>query len=384
MFSWQLVKFFIYLSLPWFAKKIINWLKGPSSKGAADKKIQEEPLALWEKAVIVGSLAYVFYQLFMGLFWIHKANYFFNFGIQSFDLPGYMIRSRMREYVNHMTELYPEQMKEMLECRSSEQCSLTQLSSCKKLAWLERPFLRYSYLTDQLVNANERKLYIKHGEDAFLQCSYCKEDYDYSVYNIIGMALSYLSFLFVAKNLCMIRNKAGWFNFAVIYAVCIGAHELYQYLGPYHDLSMYDGLFGKWRAKISLKLEKVETIRRIFFAIGTLIVSCFDRKSGAFLTKVIAINRQLEGCLKRANLLRMQRVAVNQDSALGKFQNDQVARRERLRESVYLDDEFSKYKKEVMANSGSLLDEYCGQVNASLDEFEREAKLERERMLSEQ
>ena len=100
----------------------------------------------------------------------------------------------------------------------------------------------------------------------------------------------------------------------------------------------------------------------------------FDRELGGFLQQLTVINKALEGCLRKANLLRMQKIAVNQDADLRRFQNDQVVRREHVRQSVLMDEEFSKYRKEIVINSSALLDECCGHVKASFDELERDTK----------
>lgn len=374
MFSWGLVKFFIYLSFPYIIKRFFKWIQTRSQSKSTPATAPLIPYRAWEWILLCIGILYAFMQLFLALYWIHRSNYFTNLRITSFELPSYMLRSQLRKLIDAMSAKYPQAMHEMMQCRKEQECLPESLSTCQNTYWLERPFVRLANLTELLCVAANRKKYIKHGEDAFLNCSYCTEDWDYYVYNVVGMGLSYLAFLMLAKGISHIRGKTSWFNIAVIFAFVLFAHELYHYTSPLNQLALYDSLFKHFMSATSLKLEKTETIRRVCFAIGILVMSAFDREMGGFLQHLVRINKTLEGCLKKANLLRMQKIAVNQDADLRRFQNDQVVRREHVRQSVLMDEEFSKYRKEIVANSSALLDECCSHVKASFDELERDTK----------
>lgn len=366
MVSWSVVKFFFYLSLPWLFGRVVKRI---TQKSAETPK---KPIAhkTYEKWTVLFGVVYAAFQIFYALYVDQRHNFFQTLKIDSVDVPGYMLRFQFQKYCEEQASGPKKKAFErMLQCRAESKCGPLELSPCTEVRALEREYVRLARLAEELRSVPQRKRYMRHGDDAFLRCFFCTEEGDFALYNACTIAASYVGFLFVQKVLTsFVQGKAGWFRFACIFAACLLLHEAYFYASSGHAIALYDWLFVGSRV-FAPKMTKLCVVRRLLFAVGTLIVAAFDNGIANIADRIDAINAALEKTLQRSHLLRMHKIAVNQDGDLRRFAAEVTNSREKVRESVYRDEDFAKYKTAILANVPRDLEEFTRSIDRNVDDL---------------
>lgn len=370
MYFWSVAKFFFYLSLPWIVKKIFSLI----TKRSATTSNNEIPsTSKSSKFLFLFSVLYAAHQLFQVLYVEPQKNAFVNLSIPRVDIPGYVIKQHFSKYTDQLKKKSNgNDFEKMLQCRQREECSLNQLSSCSSLHSIEIPYLRLLKLSEELRNIPARKLYLKNGDDAYLKCTFCKDDSDYFLYNLPFISFAYVGFLVLIKIITIILpQKQGWFKFGCIYVVCFVIHEIYYYKSSLGNTPLYDYLFVG-NSLVATRMQKLNVIRRLAFTFGLLIICLFDKEEKSPLSAMKAVNEKLQKTLNRAQLMKIQKKAIESDAELRRFVIDQTNIQEKAQQLIYQDEEFSGYQKEVFPKATEQYKEFTNIVSENISDLLRE------------
>lgn len=242
---------------------------------------------------------------------------------------------------------------------------------------LEVQFVRLARLTEMLSQPALRRIYAKYGEEALLNCAFCKEEGDYCLYVLVQSALFYLGNLMAFRAWTLaVPGKSGWWRLFCILVGLLAVHEVWLFaISPSGalEVGLFDLLWAPWAAN-SLLLQKVAVLRDAIIGIALVIACVFDKReagdeccgSETPLSQGKAASKSLERALKNGNLLRLYKVAVGGDGDLRRFTVEQSIRRELMRDSVMQDEQLAEYKRQVMGNSSAMLEAYAKEVVGQL------------------
>jgi len=83
-------------------------------------------------------------------------------------------------------------------------------------------FEHVTYLFDKLKMPSKRTIYLRFGEDAFLDgASFCRDDTDYMLFISPGVFFTYIQFMLVVGILTSLPRKAHWRSVMLLFAVVL-------------------------------------------------------------------------------------------------------------------------------------------------------------------
>ncbi|RIB06567.1 hypothetical protein C2G38_2115757 [Gigaspora rosea] len=186
-------------------------------------------------------------------------------------------------------------------------------------------------LLEKLSSLENRLIYAAYGQEALLECNYCKSVTDYSMFIVPNVVWSYIMMLMVLGISTMTKRKSHWRIYGVIFLIGCGFIELYTLLTTDIRKNAAHGV-------IEFLYNNTDYYRRMAFAGLSLAVLFFnkaDERSDMEMVQEIKRNQEIIiHCIKATDL---QRAAVLRDSNLRRLFEEFYKKRETEENDVVMD-----------------------------------------------
>lgn len=314
---------------------------------------------IYQKVITGIVLIYVIFKL--GSISVFGRQNFFQKVNVRLDSPSYIIRNHYRSYLQSWAE-YDSIIKEMTGALENE----SELEKFNDHP-LYSEFLNMQKLSEQLKIKEKKNLYSKFGEDAFLNCDYCKNDNDFIMYLTPSAIFEYSLFLILIGLLSSSFSKSNWRNYGLLIALVSFAIEAYAFVFPTQsstNFEPYDAIFGD--DMFTLRFQKIKFIRDAIFTVFSLIVLLFDYgKDMRLRTSLEQLRNSIETSLEFLQATRIQDAALAIDETLQKFVTDSVKKKRSKLASIIADPVF----RQKVAEYGHKLniDELIPQKDKNID-----------------
>ncbi|RHZ77703.1 hypothetical protein Glove_174g155 [Diversispora epigaea] len=169
---------------------------------------------------------------------------------------------------------------------------------------------REEILLDKFQSLENRLVYAAYGEDALMECTYCKDISDYFYFIIPTIIWSYIIMWIILGISTMSNNKANMRTYGTIFLVGFGLFELYT-------LSTVDIQNNKITGTSEFLYCTTDFYRRLAFSglcIGILFYRKVEERSNMETIYEIIKNQEL--IVKRNKAINIQRTAVLRDEYL--------------------------------------------------------------------
>ncbi|CAG8432905.1 4734_t:CDS:1 [Diversispora eburnea] len=177
-------------------------------------------------------------------------------------------------------------------------------------------------LLDKFQSLENRLVYATYGEEALMECTYCKDISDYFYFIIPTIIWSYITMWVVLGISTMSNNKANMRTYGTIFLVGCGIFELYT-------LSTADIQNNKTTGTSEFLYCTTDFYRRLAFSIlclGILLYGKAEERSA--METIYGIIRNQELIIQRNKAINIQRTAVLRDENLRKIFEDFYKTRE--------------------------------------------------------
>lgn len=313
---------------------------------------------------IILNLILLFYIIFkLGTIFFYRRENFFAKINARIDSPSYVIRNHYRDYLEFWADNNAE-IKEIINVKENElESTLLERKSIYKT------FLNMQFLSEQLKIKEKKSIYSKFGEWAFLKCDYCKTDTDFIMFLAPSAIFEYSLFLILVGALSSYSSKSNWRLYGLVLAFLSFVFELYAFIFPLHSMTTfepYDFIFGD--DMLTLRYEKITTIREIFFLSFLIISLIFDNGKDQKLISVLDHSRNLlETSLSFLQAARIQSAAISIDENLQKHVLEVNKSNKSKLSSIISDPGF----RQKVADEGHKLniDELMEQKSKNIDEL---------------
>ncbi|CAG8750766.1 5022_t:CDS:1 [Dentiscutata erythropus] len=197
-------------------------------------------------------------------------------------------------------------------------------------------------LLEKLSSLENRLIYAAYGQEALLECNYCKSVTDYSMFIVPNMVWSYVMMLTVLGISTMTKRKSHWRIYGVIFLIGCGFTELYTLLTTDIRKNAAQGV-------IEFLYNNTDYYRRMAFAGLSLAVLLFnkaDERSDMEMIQEIKRNQEIIiHCIKATDL---QRGAVLRDNNLRKIFEDFYKKRETEENVVVMDQGYKAARNKTL------------------------------------
>ncbi|CAG8465959.1 2523_t:CDS:1 [Scutellospora calospora] len=198
-------------------------------------------------------------------------------------------------------------------------------------------------LLEKFSSLENRLIYAAYGQEALLDCNYCKNVTDYSMFIIPNVAWSYVMMLMVLGISTMARRKSHWRIYGVIFLIGCGFFELYTLLST-------DVIKNSAHGITEFLYNNTDYYRRMAFAVLSFtifFINKADNKSDMDIIQEIKRNQEIIiHCSKAANL---QRTAVLRDNNLRKIFEEFYRRRETEENVVVTDQSYKDARNKTLS-----------------------------------
>nr|CAG8539022.1 1515_t:CDS:1 [Entrophospora candida] len=174
-------------------------------------------------------------------------------------------------------------------------------------------------LLEKLKSIGNRMIYATYGEEALLECTYCKEPTDYLYYIFPTIGWSYVVVVFVLGLVTMLKRKSHWRVYGVIFLVGCGVVEFYTF-------SQAD---VKQNGNTEFLYCTMDLYRRLAFSFLFLAIILIDKTNERSTNEILKdVAKRQEAIIYRAKAVNLQRIAVLRDSNLRRIFVDHFKRLE--------------------------------------------------------
>jgi hypothetical protein len=382
MISLGVIQFFFYLGLPWLIGKGFSYLSkmGKRSKrgsvdASTDDASETKMMPLKDRAIFAIVIVFLVHYAWF-CFGNGAPKNFFQLTNTPTNAPGFQLRENYKAFLQAQAEDNPafaEAMKKLGDLSPKVEEEDIRLFRARRHAYAysifgyyvnpedvgsdsessTAPYLseeeilyeKYQYIFDRLKSPAKRTLYLKYGEDAFLDCHFCQDDYDYLYFIGPLIASSYVAFLIAGGALSILKRKSNWRNIFILFCGVLAICELFYYIAPNEmsSLDLYSSIFPE-EDKAST-FQKLEIVRKIFFGAALLLGLLFDN---GHKRSEIDIIHDMGDCIEETIAIhqtaRLQKLAMMYDGALRKFYMEHYEKAEKSWNS----DEFNRKVSDVM------------------------------------
>ena len=370
MISLGVIKFFFYLALPYLLTRGIGWLtgNGKARKGAkTDSMFSMKPLTPKETFVYSVALIAIFNYILAIYGSVQKPSFFQMVNCPT-NAPTFLVREHYQAYCQQRadeSELFKEAMKIYEESGSPSLGSEDDPSggAYKRHRYAFRepfylPYLRWmanlfsgsisdyqskeeiiseeqlefehlTYLFDRLKMPSRRTIYLKYGEEAFLDgSSFCRDDNDYILFLAPSSLFTYIQFLLVVGIITTLPKKSNWRSIMVLFAVVLLVCEVLFFVAPQEmegSLQLFEFLSSKDMQEQTTTTQKLELTRKFLFGAAILLILLMDNGNKVSDVDLLShVQEKLETTLSRDHTLKMMRQAVFSNTILRDFYMKQV------------------------------------------------------------
>ncbi|CAG8665237.1 23983_t:CDS:1 [Cetraspora pellucida] len=208
-------------------------------------------------------------------------------------------------------------------------------------------------LLEKLSSLENRLIYAAYGQEALLECNYCKNITDYSMFIVPNVVWSYVMMLTVLGISTITKRKSHWRIYGVIFLIGCGFIELYTLLTTDIRKNAAQGV-------IEFLYNNTDYYRRMAFIVLSLAVLFFnkaDERSDMEMIQEIKKNQEvIIHCIKATEL---QRTAVLRDNNLRRIFEEFYKRIETAEKDVVMDQGYKAARNRTLSkmNMARLLKE---------------------------
>lgn len=321
-----------------------------------------KPKRVFDKIVNYVVIIYIVSKL-ASIFLFDSENFFARTNCRM-DSPSYVIRNHYRTYLENWADANPDvaNIVKFLE-NSSDISSLEENT-------LHRDILNLQYLSEQLKSKEKKYFYSKFGENAFLHCDYCTNDYDYMMYLAPSILYEYSLFLILIGALSSSSHKSNWRIYGLFTAFISLSLEAYGLVFTSQPSSAsfepFDAIFGD--DMFTLRFEKILIIRNILFIMFLLIAYLLDNEKDLKLETIFdQLRTSLGTSLAFLQSTRIQNAAITIDENLSKYVNESGRLNKSKLASIISDGNFRQKVAEIGHKLN--LDEMLEQKDKNIEEL---------------
>lgn len=204
--------------------------------------------------------------------------------------------------------------------------------------------LEFEYVTfmfERLKMPSKRTIYLRFGEEAFIDGTYCREDTDFMMFIAPSVLFTYFQFLLVVGFLTSLSRKSKWRSVAILFVCILLFCETLYYISPQEmeSLQLFEYLFPASMHERVTQYQKLDLCRRLLFSAALLLMLLIDHgHKVSDLDLLQHIQGKQDANLARDQTLKLMRQAIFMHPTLRQFYLDQADKAEAL----YRNDEFNK------------------------------------------
>lgn len=277
-----------------------------------------KPKRVFDK--IVNSVVIIFIISKLASIFLFDSRNFFARTNCRIDSPSYVLRNHYRTYIENWAETNPE-VANIVKIQDNSY----DISGHEGKA-LHKDILNLQYLSEQLKSKEKKYFYSKFGENAFLHCDYCTNDYDYLLYSAPNILYEYSLFLILIGALSSSSHKSNWRIYGIFTAFISLSFEVYGLVFTSEPSSAssfepFDAIFGD--DMFTLRFEKILIIRNILFILFSIIAYILDNEKDMKLETIFdQLHTSLGTSLAFLQSTRIQNAAIAIDENLSKYVNE--------------------------------------------------------------
>ncbi|KAI9197492.1 uncharacterized protein BJ171DRAFT_221569 [Polychytrium aggregatum] len=233
-----------------------------------------------------------------------------------------------RSFFRYMAQTFPGWTEDYL---AQEIAAGSTASGLESIARLER-------LLELLASIENRAIYLKFGELALLDCSWCTSPPDYMIFSLAPMLAEYAMALIIVGLSTSTARKAFWRIYGTVVIVALALFEIYAFrLFPDSIIiTPSPFIFG-------------ETIRRAGVALVLLAIWLIDRKNEWSSIEIMAetIAKQ-QAVYKHFFVVRLAQAALLSETNLRRRFMEHHKEKEIANEAIYRDESFQQTREEAL------------------------------------
>lgn len=345
MTIWSLIKFLTFMFLPWIIGKFFKLLSKAAKSQQNSGKSKVVPSiaipSLWDRIrisiLIVATIQYFWISIGGGC----PKNFFQEIGV-SVDAPVFQMRTLFGDFISREANASVafstavDSLKDSCCASGSpEEFELfRERRWCEKQLFFVSPFSaekdpltsseglryqKYQCLFERLKSPTRRSTYLQYGQEAALDCNWCTDETDYSIFVLSMAAMSYCFFLILIGLVSTKKEKRSWRKILVVITVFLAVFESLYYLAP-HEVASFDPYADIFSDASDVGLtQKLTILRHLFFGICLLLAILFDNGvSHSILDQISAISKQQDVVQDMISLERLQKSALVANKELRK------------------------------------------------------------------
>lgn len=329
MLDLGIIRFLVCLCIPWIVGRIVQRIRG-ENVATTEKKVHVRGSRLVH-LIVMGAMLHMLYYVMWGA----PRNIF-----EKVDIPnnalGFQFRAKYNEYMetrrnnSQVFNLAYETYKKSGIDNNVEYPRLRMQAKTHVFGWCYGEDGRYvsnqelevrclEYLFEKLKSPSRREVYLKYGEEALIDGTFCTDDMDYMLFVGPGVLLSYVYFLGLVGVLTILPQKQWWRNVGIFLGGMILVGEALYYISP-NEMRSIDVYSIFWKTEMVGTFQKLDITRNICFLclLGIMMLIDYGQKRSDKAV-VRDILRAQEAVLGRSETIRLMRSAVLENSVLRKF-----------------------------------------------------------------
>ena len=307
-----------------------------------------KPKRIFDK--IVNSVVLIYIIAKLASIFIFGSENFFSKTNCRIDSPSYVIRNHYRTYLENWAGANPDVANIVKSLENS-----SDISGYEEESPLHKEIFNLKYLSEQLKSKEKKNVYSKFGEDAFLHCDYCTNDYDYLMYLSPSALYEYCTFLVLIGALSSNPYKSNWRIYGLFSVFVSLALEVYGLVfasqsSTNTSFEPFDAIFGD--DMLTLRFEKILIVRNIIFVTCLSIAYLLDNEQDLKLETFLDQFRNTLGTsLAFLQSTRIQNAALAIDENLSKYVSEASRMNKSKLASIISDPSF----RQKVAESGHKL-----------------------------
>jgi len=197
----------------------------------------------------------------------------------------------------------------------------------------------FAHLFNQLKDLDNRATYLKYGEVAYTQCTWCESDGDYLLFTLSRSSLKYIYILALLGAVTSTTRKNIWRFWSVVLVVSVALIEIFMYLTPQEGNILKTSLF-----------ETIKNNRHGLFIGIMALVWLFDRSDEKTEEEITqeAINR-LVAMVNRLQAIELCNVSTLTENTLRKIYMDYYEKKEVEKSVIFSSPEYNDVRLQVIA-----------------------------------
>jgi len=197
----------------------------------------------------------------------------------------------------------------------------------------------FAHLFIQLKDLDKRATYLKYGEVAYTQCTWCDGDGDYLLFTLSRSSLKYIYMLALLGAVTSTTRKNIWRFWSVVLVASVSLIEIFMYLSPQEGNILKTSLF-----------EEIKFYRHCLFIAIMAMVWLFDRsdeKTEEEITQEI-IDRTV-AMINRSQATELCNVATLTENTLRKIFISYYEKKEVEKSVIFSSQEYNEIRAQVVA-----------------------------------